>query len=192
MELDEVGSSIGVVTLAEVERAVRKKATSKRRSCFMNPTWCPCCSCLCGSETAAVSTSLPAPHLVLGAILSVLVARLATYSGNSQENRSSLSAGCRRAGQLSLQRGASQKKPVKLESCTAGGPTSVAAWSIQACFRMEEPTHKPKSVRERLGLAWAFKTSKPARQFWYTSLVPATHRAETSESSSSRPDWSTE
>ena len=50
MELDEVGSSIGVVTLAEVERAVRKKATSKRRSCCVNLTWCPCCSCLSGSK----------------------------------------------------------------------------------------------------------------------------------------------
>jgi hypothetical protein len=50
VELDEVSwceyRNFVVVTLAGVKRAVRKKATSKRRSCFVNPTWCPCCSCL--------------------------------------------------------------------------------------------------------------------------------------------------
>ena len=33
-----------------------------------------------------------------------------------------------------------QKKPAKLESCTAGGPTSVATRSAPACFRLGEAT----------------------------------------------------
>jgi hypothetical protein len=49
-----------------------------------------------------VITSPPFPHLMPGAISSAL--RLATYSGISQENKFSLSAGSRRAGQLSLQK----------------------------------------------------------------------------------------
>jgi hypothetical protein len=43
------------------------------------------------------------------------------------------------SGQLSL-----QKEPAKLESCTAGGPTSVVTRSVLACFRLGEATTKRK------------------------------------------------
>ena len=33
-----------------------------------------------------------------------------------------------------------KKEPAKSESCTAGGPTSVEAWSVSAHFRLGEPT----------------------------------------------------
>jgi hypothetical protein len=53
----------------------------------------------------------------------------------SQEDRFSLSAGSRISGQLTL-----HKKPAKSESCTAGGPTSVATRSVPALFRLGEAT----------------------------------------------------
>jgi hypothetical protein len=69
--------------------------------------------------------------------LSALGHQAVAYSGMSQENRFSLSAGSRISGQLTL-----QKKPAKLESCTAGGPTSLATRSVPACFRLGEATLK--------------------------------------------------
>ena len=80
------------------------------------------------------------PLLVPGAMLSALGHQAVAYSGMSQEDRFSLSAGSRRAGQLSLQKGASQKKLAKAE------PQVVhlsGAWSVPARFRLWEPTIPP-------------------------------------------------
>jgi hypothetical protein len=52
----------------------------------------------------------------------------------SQEDRFSLSAGSRRAGQFSL-----QKKPAKLESSTTGDPTSVVQGLYQSASGWERP-----------------------------------------------------
>jgi hypothetical protein len=79
-----------------------------------------------------------------------LVARLVAYSGMSQEDRFSLLAGSRRAGQLSL-----QKEPAKSETCTAGGPTSVRTRSVPARFRLGEATielHHPHPLQEQVVL----------------------------------------
>ena len=80
---------------------------------------------------------LPVHPWCFVAMLSALGRQAVAYSGMSQEDRFSLSAGSRRAGQLSL-----QKKPAKSESCTAGGPTSVRTRSAQARFRLGEATIK--------------------------------------------------
>jgi hypothetical protein len=68
-------------------------------------------------------------------MLSALGHQAVAYSGMSQEDRFSLSAGSRKARQLSL-----QKKPAKSESCTAGDPTSGVTKSAPAHFRLGEAT----------------------------------------------------
>ena len=69
-----------------------------------------------------VSTSLPVPQVV-------------SYLRNIWEDRFSLSAGSRRAGQLSLQKGASQVRKLHRR-----WPTSVATRFVPARFRLGEAT----------------------------------------------------
>ena len=81
---------------------------------------------------------LPVHPWCFVAILSALGRQAVAYSGMSPEGRFNLWAGSRISGQLTL-----QKKPAKSESCTAGGPTSVATRSASASLRMREATIFP-------------------------------------------------
>jgi hypothetical protein len=80
-------------------------------------------------------------------MLSALGHQAVAYSGMSQEDRFSLSAGSRISGQLTL-----QKKPAKWESCTTGGPTSVVKGSASDRFRLGEVTIPPDYIIKIAGL----------------------------------------
>jgi hypothetical protein len=117
------------------ERQTRQREKNEVKTNFSLFKVCKFTKRLCLKGVGPSPPSPPVHPWCFVTMLSALGRQAVAYSGMSQEDRLSLSAGSRISGQLTL-----QKKPAKWESCTAGGPTSVVTRSASDRFRLGEAT----------------------------------------------------